>query len=66
MKHIHKYEPVSHHGIRSELIELGLQAAEIRRCSKCHKEMTFVQTKKGEWIPLIDERETDEQDILMA
>lgn len=66
MKHIHKYETVSHHGITSELSELGLQSAEIRKCSKCKKEKIFVLTQKGEWFPLIDERESDEQDILLA
>ena len=66
MKHVHKFETLLHHDIRSELMEFGLQAAEIRKCSKCRKEMTFLQTKKGEWLPLFDERSSDERDILLA
>lgn len=65
MKHKHKYEAVSHHGITAELRELGLQAAEIRQCSVCKKEMAFLQTKKG-WFPLFPDTEADEQDILLA
>jgi len=66
MKHIHKYETISHHGISSELMELGIQAAEIRKCTKCQKEITFLLTKKGQWVPLFADREADEQDILLA
>lgn len=66
MKHVHKYETLSHQGIPSELLKLGIQAAEIRKCKGCHKEMPFLQTKKGEWIPLFDDRQSDEQDILLA
>lgn len=65
MKHRHKYETVTHHGITSELMELGIQAAEVRKCVKCEKEMPFVLTKKG-WFPLFTEREADEKDILLA
>ena len=66
MKHDHKYEPISHHGVTSELMELGLQSAEIRQCTKCQKEMVFVQTRKGEWFPVIDDRHSQDQDILLA
>ncbi|MBI5213447.1 MAG: hypothetical protein HY957_08765 [Nitrospirae bacterium] len=66
MKHVHKYETISHHGIISELMDLGIKAAEIRKCKKCQHEMTFVLTPKGEWVPLFDDREADDQDILMA
>jgi len=66
MKHVHTYEPVSHHGVTAELMDLGIRAAEIRKCGTCQKMMPFVQTKKGEWFPLFDDIETDEKDILMA
>ena len=64
--HEHKYETASHHGITSELMELGLESAEVRKCSKCHKEMIFVLTKKGEWFPVIDDRAAEDKDILLA
>jgi hypothetical protein len=66
MKHVHKYETISHHGITSELMDLGIKAAEIRKCKKCQKEMPFVLTHKGEWVPLFDDMESDDQDILLA
>jgi len=66
MDHIHKYETLSRHGIPSELMEFGIEAAELRRCKKCNKEMPFLLTKKGTWVPLFEERETAEQDILLA
>ncbi|MEW5745845.1 MAG: hypothetical protein AB1805_10480 [Nitrospirota bacterium] len=66
MKHEHHFEPVSHHGITSEVMDLGIHAAEIRKCTKCDKQAVFIQTKKGEWFPLFDERETEAKDILMA
>ena len=66
MKHVHKYETISHHGITSELMDLGIKAAEIRKCKKCQHEMPFVLTPKGGWVPLFDDREADDQDILMA
>ena len=46
MKHIHKYTSVSHPGLTSEAMSLGIKAAEIRRCESCKKEMTFIQTKR--------------------
>ncbi|MEW6118335.1 MAG: hypothetical protein AB1553_15785 [Nitrospirota bacterium] len=66
MTHEHTYEPVSHHGITSELMELGIQGAEIRRCTTCKREAVFILTRKGQWFPLFDERREEEQDILMA
>ena len=66
MSHTHKYETISRHGVTAELMELGIQAAEIRRCKQCLKEMTFVQMRKGEWVPVYNDTERSEQDILMA
>lgn len=66
MKHVHKYESASHHGVPAELAEFGIEAAELRKCSKCGREMPFLLTKKGDWIPLFEEAETDVKDILLA
>ncbi len=66
MKHVHQYETVSHHVVRQELIEHGIQTAEMRKCTECHREMPFVRTKKGDWLPLFEDREQDTHDILMA
>ncbi len=66
MNHVHKYESVSHHGISTELMEFGIEAAEMRRCKKCGKEMPFLLTKRGVWVSLFAEGETDQQDILLA
>lgn len=66
MKHVHKYEALSHHGVTSEVMDLGIQAAEIRKCAKCGKQAVFVQTRKGKWVPLIDEQESEGKDVLLA
>lgn len=66
MKHVHEYETVSHHGISPELMEMGIHAAEVRRCTTCHQEVPFLQIRKGLWVPLFYDREQDTQDILMA
>ncbi len=66
MNHVHKYESVSHHGISTELMEFGIEAAEMRRCKKCGKEMPFLLTKRGVWVSLFADGETDHQDILLA
>ena len=66
MKHRHKYEPISHPNISSELKEIGILAAEVRKCQTCQKEVTFLQTRDGKWVPLFAESETGEQDILLA
>lgn len=66
MKHIHNYETVSHHGVTAELVDLGIVDAEMRRCTKCLREMPFVRTSKGEWVQLFEEEESAERDILLA
>jgi hypothetical protein len=66
MKHVHKYQAISHQTINPQLIDLGIHSAELRRCSKCQKEMMFMLIKKGEWIPVFEDRESDEKDILLA
>lgn len=66
MKHKHKYETLSHPGITSEVLEHGIQAAEIRKCASCDKQAIFLMTKKGLWVPLFDEAGSGEKDILLA
>jgi len=43
--------------------EIGITAY---KCKKCGKEMPFLLTRRGDWIPLFAEVETDQQDILLA
>ncbi len=66
MKHKHKYETLSHPAITSEVMEHGIQAAEIRKCESCDKQAIFLLTKKGLWVALFDETESGEKDILLA
>jgi hypothetical protein len=66
MKHVHKYEAIYHPGLSGEAMDLGIKAAEIRRCETCKKEMTFIFTKKDKWIPLFKDEEVSQQDILLA
>jgi hypothetical protein len=66
MKHKHKYETLSHPGITSEVMEHGIQAAEIRKCESCDKQVIFLLTRGNLWVPLFDETESGEKDILLA
>ncbi len=66
MKHTHKFEAISHHSVSPEVMDCGIQSAETRKCTKCEKQAIFVLTKKGQWVPLFEERKTGEKDILMA
>jgi len=53
MKHIHKYEPLMHQRVASELAKSGIEAAELRKCRECGKEMPFLLTKKGIWVSFL-------------
>lgn len=66
MRHLHTYEPLVHRRISPELLKSGLESAEIRKCTECGKEMPFVLTARGSWVPLFEEMDADEQDILLA
>jgi hypothetical protein len=55
-----------HQRISSALLKSGIEAAEIRKCRECGKEMPFVLTRKGAWVQLFEEMDADEQDILLA
>lgn len=63
--HRHDYEPVFHPTLTPRARELGIKAAEVRKCKSCQREMPFVSTD-GEWFPLFEDREYDERDILLA
>ncbi len=65
MKHKHEFEIVSHPGLTPQARVLGIRNAEIRKCTTCKKELTFIETKEG-WFPLFEDRESGEQDILLA
>ena len=66
VKHKHKYVTLSHPALTSEVMEHGIQAAEIRKCESCDKQTIFLLTKKRTWIPLFDEAESGEKNILLA
>jgi len=66
MKHVHKYEPLVHERVSAELAKAGIEAAELRKCRECGKEMPFLMTKKGIWVQLFEEKGSEEEDILMA
>ncbi|MBF0559388.1 MAG: hypothetical protein HQL08_11485 [Nitrospirae bacterium] len=66
MKHKHKFETLSHPGITSEIMEHGIQAAEIRKCESCDKQTIFLMTRHGHWVPLFDETESGANDILLS
>ncbi|GAB4389623.1 MAG: hypothetical protein Kow0025_16150 [Thermodesulfovibrionales bacterium] len=63
--HRHDYEPVFHPSLTQEARELGLKGAEIRKCKTCGKEMPFVWIRE-DWVPLFEETERSEKDILLA
>lgn len=65
MKHVHDFEPFHHPELTAEAKALGIKAAELRRCRGCQKEMTFIWLKEG-WFPLFKDKESDEQEILLA
>lgn len=65
MTHKHEYEISFRPSISQEAGEMGIKAAEMRKCKSCGKEMTFVLLGE-DWIPLFDEKERDERDILLA
>ncbi|MCI0468501.1 MAG: hypothetical protein L0Y62_00365 [Nitrospirae bacterium] len=65
MKHKHEYEPVFHPTPSLKAKEIGIKAIEIRRCKTCQRELIFISSK-GENFPLYEDKDTSEQDILMA
>ena len=65
MKHRHEYESVYHPSPTAEAKAIGIASIEIRKCTVCQAEMTFVLTG-SRWFPLFEDREAGEQDILLA
>jgi len=65
MGHRHEYETVYRPVVTDEASNLGIRAAELRKCTTCGKVMAFIETREG-WFPLYKESEREEQGILMA
>ncbi len=65
MKHTHEYEVINHPDPTADVKALGIKGIEIRRCKTCQKVMPFVLIKTG-WIQLLEDRESDKEDILLA
>lgn len=63
--HAHKFEPIAHPSLSAEAKALGIMAAEVRKCSACDKQTTYIQLR-NKWVPLFSENESDEQNILLA
>lgn len=63
--HVHEYEAISHPVPSAGARSIGIKAAEIRRCSRCQKEMPFILTK-DRWVALFEDPDVDEQEILLA
>ncbi|GAB4488741.1 MAG: hypothetical protein OHK006_19540 [Thermodesulfovibrionales bacterium] len=63
--HTHTFVPIAHPSLSAEAKTLGIMAAEVRKCSVCDKQTTYIQLR-GTWVPLFEEAEADEQDILLA
>jgi hypothetical protein len=65
MEHRHNYETVSRPAVSPEARELGVRGTELRKCKDCEKVMPFVLIHE-KWIPLFEDSETGEKDILLA
>jgi hypothetical protein len=65
MKHAHDYGTISHPAPSQDARGIGIKSAEIRQCSKCRKVMPFVLIQ-DKWVPLFEDPESDDQDILLA
>lgn len=65
MDHKHDYETLARLPLSSGARKAGIEEAETRRCSACGRETTFIKAH-GAWMPLLDESERSEQDILLA
>jgi hypothetical protein len=64
-EHNHNYEAYYHPNLSPKARELGIKAVELRKCTLCDKELTFILTD-SEWFPLFEYKEANEQDILLA
>ncbi len=65
MEHRHEYETASRPAVSPEARELGVRGTELRKCKTCGKVMPFVLIQEN-WIPLFEDIETGEKDILLA
>jgi len=65
MAHKHEYETIERHAVSEEAGEIGIKAAETRKCSSCGEETIFLLSHDT-WLPLYDKTSRNEKDILMA
>ena len=65
MSHRHEYETIERHAVSKEAVELGIKAAETRKCKGCGEETVFLLSH-DDWLPLYDKTTRSEQDILLA
>lgn len=65
MSHNHEYDTIERHAVSAEARENGMAAAESRKCKGCGHVAIFVQCHDN-WLPLFDDTETSEKDILLA
>jgi hypothetical protein len=63
--HKHDYETIYHPSPAPKARALGIEAAEIRRCKTCQKEMTFVFVR-NEWFSLFEDLPFEDQGVLLA
>ncbi len=65
MAHVHDYDTIKRISVSSEIRELGIERAEMRRCKQCECETIFLEVK-GKWVAMHEECVRSEQDILLA
>ena len=65
MKHKHEFESVYHPTPSAEVKDHGILAVEVRRCKGCRTEVPFVLIK-NKWLPLFEDKGSNDQDILLA
>jgi len=65
MAHTHDYQTIERHAVSNEAGEIGIESAEIRKCSQCGEEAIFLLSH-GKWLPLYDNSTLTEKDIMLA
>lgn len=65
MGHNHDFETIEKMNISKQARDNGIEGAEVRKCKGCDHEAIFLKAN-GKWIPMLDEGEQSEKDILLA
>jgi len=65
MDHEHSYDSQIRLALSAGARNSGIEEAETRKCSACGRETVFIKAQ-GQWVPLTEETERSEQDILLA